>query len=147
MSVRNLLLVVALLVVASAFGWWWRAREGRTVAVTGRDGALGADLLGTAPGARVTFVQMSSTVCAPCRSTATVLGRIADDEPGVVHVELDVAEHLDLARRLDVLRTPTTLVLDPGGRLVATLNGALTRPRALAALAELAPTAAGTSTH
>lgn len=147
MSVRNLLLVVALLAATGAFGWWWRSREGRTVAVTGRDRSLGAELLGTPPGARVTFVQMSSAVCAPCRSTAKVLGRLAADEPGVVHVELDVAEHLDLTRRFDVLRTPTTLVLDPGGRLVATLNGALTRPRALAALAELAPTPVGSSTH
>ena len=35
--------------------------------------------------------------------------------PGVTHVEIDAEHHLDLVRRVGVLRTPTTLVLDARG--------------------------------
>jgi thiol-disulfide isomerase/thioredoxin len=136
-NVRSGLLVVALLVATSAFGLWWRSRQGRTVMIADQGPRLAATEIGAPLGGRVTFVQLSSTMCAPCRSTAAVLGALAGD--GVVHVELDVAEHLDLVRRLDVLRTPTTLVLDPDGTVLARLNGALSSVQARQALDEIAP--------
>jgi len=57
-----------------------------------------------------------------------------------VHVDLDVAQHLDLVRRFDVLRTPTVLLLDPRGTVVGRMSGATDRQHALAALSHL-PTA------
>lgn len=73
-------------------------------------------------GERATLVQFSSAFCAPCRAARTVLGRIADAEGGVAHVEVDAEQHLELVRTLGVASTPTTLVLDPAGveRLRAT---------------------------
>jgi thiol-disulfide isomerase/thioredoxin len=111
--------LVAVLIGASAFGLWRQRTDGRvrtTGASTGP--AVTAADIGRPLGERATLLQFSSAFCAPCRTTRSVLGRVADAVPGVVHVEVDAESHLDLVRRLDVTRTPTTLVLDAAGREV-----------------------------
>lgn len=144
----RVLLVVLVLAVATGLGLWWRARNGRFTAVdatllgpggTGAPDAPGPDRLtpaelGVDLGARATFVQLSSEVCAPCRRTHAVLQQLVADHPDATHVDLDVEEHLDLVRRFQVLRTPTTLVLDARGVVVGRLSGATDRRHALAAL-------------
>lgn len=86
------------------------------------------------PGERATLLQFSSAFCAPCRATRRVLAEVADVVPGVAHVEVDAEEHLDLTRRLGILRTPTTLVLDAAGREVSRASGAPTKQQVLAGL-------------
>ena len=66
-------------------------------------------------GERATLLQFSSAFCAPCRATRRVLGDVASTLPGVAHLEVDAEHHLDVVRRLGILRTPTTLVLSPTG--------------------------------
>ena len=85
-------------------------------------------------GERATLLQFSSAFCAPCRATRRVLADVAGVVPGVRHVEVDAEHHLDLVRRLGVLRTPTTLVLDASGREVSRASGAPSRDQVLAAL-------------
>ena len=53
---------------------------------------------------------------------------------GVTHVEIDAEAHLDLVRRMKVLRTPTVLVLDPHGRVVRRATGAPRKADVVAAL-------------
>jgi len=89
-------------------------------------------------GERATLLQFSSAFCAPCRATRQVLAAVADQVPGVRHVEIDAEHHLELVRRLGVLRTPTTLVLDGSGRELSRAGGAPRREQVLAALAEVA---------
>ncbi len=95
-------------------------------------------------GERATLLQFSSAFCAPCRATRRVLGDVAGIVPGVEHVEIDAEQHLDLVRRLGVLRTPTTLVLDPEGREVSRASGALRKEEVLVALARAVPDEGGT---
>ncbi len=85
-------------------------------------------------GERATLLQFSSAFCAPCRATRRVLADIAEAVPGVVHVEIDAEHHLELVRRLGVLRTPTTLVLDSRGVEVARASGAPRKEQVLSAL-------------
>ena len=87
-------------------------------------------------GERATLLQFSSAFCAPCRATRRVLADIADAVPGVVHVEVDAEHHLELVRRLGVLRTPTTLVLDAHGVEVTRAAGAPRKEQVLVALAK-----------
>jgi hypothetical protein len=54
--------------------------------------------------------------------------------PGVEHLEIDAEHHLDLVRRLGILRTPTTLVLDGAGSEVARAAGAPRKEQVIAAL-------------
>jgi thiol-disulfide isomerase/thioredoxin len=100
-----------------------------------RPGRLGpGDLDGADLGERATLVQFSSAFCAPCRATRRVLGEVAGVVPGVAHVEIDAESHLELVRRLDVRRTPTTLVLDADGRVMTRASGQPRKEQVLAAL-------------
>jgi thioredoxin-related protein len=65
-----------------------------------------------------------------------VLGRVADAVPGVTHVEVDAESNLDLVRRLDIRRTPTTLVLDGHGREIRRATGVPRNDEVLGVLTE-----------
>ncbi|WP_240235225.1 thioredoxin family protein [Nocardioides sp. CFH 31398] len=96
--------------------------------------------LGAEPGERATLLQFSSAFCAPCRATRVTLGEVAGLVPGVAHVEVDAEQHLDLVRRLNVMRTPTTLVLDADGAETTRASGAPTRDQVLGALSQMSDT-------
>lgn len=85
-------------------------------------------------GERATLLQFSSAFCAPCRATRQLLSDVARTTPGVVHLEVDAEHNLSLVRRLGILRTPTTVVLDRGGREVVRATGAPRRDQVHAAL-------------
>ena len=145
--------LIGAVLLALAFGSYRAYADGRfrgTHAVRGVDdesvepapepveplsGALGADIV---LGERATLLQFSSAFCAPCRAARRTLADAAALVPGVVHVEVDAESHLELVRRLGILRTPTTLVLDPRGVEVARAAGAPTRDQVLAQLGALA---------
>ena len=131
----GLVVCVVVLAAASAYGVLQGRRSGR-VRVRGRDDGkrLGAAELGEGLGERATLVQFSSAFCAPCRVTRRVLAEVAGATPGVVHVELDAEHHLEVVRRLGVLRTPTTLILDARGNEAARAAGAPRKEQVLAAL-------------
>ncbi|MFD5741818.1 thioredoxin family protein [Streptomyces massasporeus] len=133
----GLVVCVVVLAAASAYGVLQRRRSGR-VRVRGRDDGkrLGAADLGVELGERATLVQFSSAFCAPCRATRRVLGEVAAVVPGVTHVEIDAEAHLDLVRRLDILKTPTVLVLDADGRVVRRATGQPRKADVIAALGE-----------
>ncbi|MFF8775567.1 TlpA family protein disulfide reductase [Kitasatospora sp. NPDC015120] len=123
------------LVAASAFGLVRAKRDGR-LRVRERDGAvrLSAAELGEALGERATLVQFSTAFCQPCRATRRVLAEVAGMVDGVAHVELDAEERLELVRRLEIVRTPTVLVLDAGGRVVRRAAGQPRKADVIAAL-------------
>jgi thiol-disulfide isomerase/thioredoxin len=113
------------------------ADHGSTAGVsTGSTDRLTSTDLGSELGERATLLQFSSAFCAPCRATRHVLADVADVVPGVRHVEVDAESHLELVRRLSVLRTPTTLVLDAAGVEVTRATGAVRKQQVMAALAE-----------
>jgi thiol-disulfide isomerase/thioredoxin len=125
--------LLGLVLLAALIGLTLRARAGRS-----RDVPAGARLDATelaAPlGERATFVQFSSPVCSSCRSVHRVLAELVAVRPGLVHVEIDATERLDLARRLGVLRTPTVLLLDRDGIVVRRMCGPLSPAQARAAV-------------
>ncbi|MGW0167614.1 TlpA family protein disulfide reductase [Streptomyces sp. NPDC003343] len=133
----GLVVCVAVLVLASAYGVLHRRRSGR-VRVRGRDDGkrLGAAELGDGLGERATLVQFSSAFCAPCRATRRTLTEVAAMVPGVTHVEIDAEQRLELFRALDILKTPTVLVLDAEGRIVRRATGQPRKADVIAALGE-----------
>jgi thiol-disulfide isomerase/thioredoxin len=98
---------------------------------------LGAAELGQELGERATLLQFSSAFCTPCRATRVVLGDVAGQVPGVVHIEVDAESHLELVRQLDVTRTPTVLVLDSTGRIRTRATGAPRKADVIAALGQV----------
>ncbi|MGW0424266.1 TlpA family protein disulfide reductase [Streptomyces sp. NPDC003015] len=133
----GLVVCVVVLAAASTYGVLQRRRSGR-VRVRGRDDGkrIGAAELGEDLGERATLVQFSSAFCAPCRATRRVLGEVADMVPGVAHVEIDAEKNLDLVRELDILKTPTVLVLDADGRVVRRATGQPRKADVIAAIGE-----------
>ncbi len=85
---------------------------------------MGAADIGDDLGSRATLVQFSTAFCRPCGATRATLAHVASDTPGVAHVEIDAEANLELVRRLDVRQTPTTLVLDQVGKVIARASGA-----------------------
>ena len=144
-AVRGALIVILL---AAASGAWWVAsrraarfrppkahlRPGRPQAAVE---ALTSTDLSRELGARGTFVQFSSATCATCPQVRRVLTELVAAQPGVVHVDLQSEDHMDLVRRHSIFRTPTVLLLTPDGGIHSRTSGPLTPARALAALDEL----------
>lgn len=87
-------------------------------------------------GERATLLQFSSAFCAPCRATRRILEEVASITPGVVHIEVDAEQHLDVVRRLGILRTPTTIVLSDVGVEVTRATGAPAKQQVLSALGQ-----------
>lgn len=119
---------VAVLVLASLLGVWLRRsghRLGRGSAAVSDESAVTLDeqQLGAPLGERATLVQFSSAFCQPCRATRRILDQVSGQVEGVAHIEVDAEANLDLVRRLDIMRTPTVLVLDSQGRVVRRASG------------------------
>ena len=64
-----------------------------------------------------------------------LLADVAARNTGVTHVEIDVADRLDLVRLLDVRRTPTLFVLGPQGQVTRRASGLPRRDEVMAAVA------------
>jgi len=89
------------------------------------------------PADQVTLLQFSSAFCAPCRAVRRVSSEVAGMVQGVAHVEVDAESHLDAVRALGIWKTPTLLVVGPGGRVAKRATGVPGKPQLIAAVAEL----------
>jgi thiol-disulfide isomerase/thioredoxin len=132
--VTGLVVLAVALVVTGVLALLHRRNDGR---LKSRRQA-GEDLRPLIPhaGERATLVQFSTAFCAPCRATRRILAEVAAMTEGVVHVEIDAESNLDLVRRLNILKTPTTLILDEHGREVVRAGGQPRRADVLHALAQ-----------
>jgi len=145
-------LVVSLVVLGlgAAFGFGWRSRDGRVrvrtpvgehdsvTSTPGQADCLSEADLGAPLGSRATLLQFSTSFCAPCRATQQILVDVAAMVDGVIHLEIDAGSRLDLVRRLDVRRTPTTFVLGPDGQVTHRASGQPSKADVIAALGSVA---------
>ncbi len=128
---NNIVVLVVVIIVATAVGFFWNRYNGhfRGAATAGNADAAQMRIAVSAEdvpepfGETATLLQFSSSFCAPCRATRRVLGDVASMVPGVRHMEVDAEHNLELVRRLGVMRTPTTFVLDREGRIVTRASG------------------------
>ncbi|MGH1561471.1 thioredoxin family protein [Mumia sp. DW29H23] len=132
----GVLVLLVVLVATGAFALVRRQRDGRVrtsappaatsaeaAATTPERPVLSAEDVGAALGEGATLVQVSSAFCAPCRAARVLLTKVAEERAAVAYVDVDAESHLDLVRRLNVMRTPTILVLDPTGAVVGRASG------------------------
>lgn len=139
----GLYVVAAAVLLALAFGCYRHLTDGRvrTARHAHATPRLTADRLGAGLGARATFVQFSSSICAPCRATHRLLGQLTADDQSLVHVEVDAETRLDLVEEFGVTRTPTVLLLDHTGAVRHRIVGAPRKPEVLVAMQQLPATA------
>ncbi len=95
---------------------------------------LTAETIGAPLGDAVTLVQFSSSFCTPCRATRALLTDIAGRTDGVETVEIDAESHLGLVRELNIMRTPTVLVLDADGAVTTRASGQPRRDQVMTAI-------------
>jgi thiol-disulfide isomerase/thioredoxin len=147
---QGLAALLLVLMAATAFGLWRRRTDGAMRQVDGAGHAVAAQAspppaehphltaedLGAPLGEHATLVQFSSAFCQPCRATRLVLGQVADMVPGVAHIEIDAEHHLELVRRLHVMRTPTVFVLDEQGAIRTRAAGTPRKSDVIASLGE-----------
>ena len=131
-------MVAAILALGSAGALALRRRDGRLTGpghTASRQRPLTGTELGQPLGSRATLLQFSSSFCAPCRAARQLLADVAAGDTGVAHVEINVADRLDLVRLLDVRRTPTVFVLGPQGQITRRASGLPRRDEVVAAVA------------
>jgi thiol-disulfide isomerase/thioredoxin len=131
----GLWVALATLALGSVIGVVRLRRDGRVRDTARADDRLVTADLGADLGERATLVQFSTAFCQPCRATRRVLADVSGLVPGVAHVEIDAESRLDLVRRLDIMRTPTVLILDSAGNIVKKASGQPRKADVLAALA------------
>ena len=131
---KSLLPLVIVLALATAYGIWHKLREGHFKVRKSKAVVLDAQMLGAPLGSRVTLVQFSSAFCTPCRSTRALLSQMTADMHDVAHLHIDAEANLDLVNRLNILSTPTTLILDKSGTEVGRAVGAPKRDEVLEAI-------------
>ena len=126
--------IVGVLIGATAIGMFCKARSvrvkrvdaenrGTALSVTPNDVALPAE---TKFGSDATLLQFSTQFCSKCPGTARLLRNEVSDLVGVEHIEIDLTNELEVAKRFNVLQTPTVLVLNGAGEVTARITGAPT---------------------
>ncbi|HEX4213524.1 MAG TPA: thioredoxin family protein [Candidatus Dormibacteraeota bacterium] len=118
------LAVLAALVAAGviAVRWWAGHREAELGEVPAE--TVWSELDAEADG-RWGVVSFSTAFCGECRVQDRILDQLANAR--VLHV--DAAERPAVARRFGVMTVPSTLVLDPVGRVRAVNHGLADLPR------------------
>jgi thiol-disulfide isomerase/thioredoxin len=135
------LITASVIAVATLAGLVWRARSGRVAESSARTTSELSGLLGFVtdperrqPGLAATLLQFSSEHCATCAPTRRVLSEIATNHSGVTHLDIDLTPHPELARRLNIMQTPTTIIFDGNGKPRGRIGGAPRIPDLLRAL-------------
>jgi len=134
--VKSLLPIAIVLALASAYGIWYQRSRG-AIRDKERAGIITAQMIGAPLGSRASLVQFSSAFCTPCRATRALLENVVQGLNDVVHIDIDAEDHLELVRELNILSTPTTLILDSRGHEVGRAVGAPKREQVLNALAAI----------
>ena len=131
--------LLAVLVLSAAFGIYRKLSDGRLreEIVPPLQGLTEHLHLDHDHPPQVTFLQFSSEFCQPCRVTNKVLEGVTNSFPAICHIELDVAEHMDLVKTYGITRTPTTLIIDKAGTVHFRATGVPKKADLSAAVAEL----------
>lgn len=96
---------------------------------------------GASLGSTATIVQFSSAFCQPCRATRRTIRHVIDDlvttVGGIVIIEIDADDQLELTRAWNIESTPTVVFLDASGHEVRRATGQPRTADVLAALAQV----------
>ena len=128
---QRILALAGLVLLASIVGLWLSSKSGKARQINNGEqiqlSNLGATKNGKPVvklGEKVTLLQFSSDFCSSCKQTSVLLENIEKAHAGLLHIDLDIAERLDLAKTFNILTTPTTLILDSKGSVVSRIVGA-----------------------
>jgi hypothetical protein len=107
---ESFLLPGLLFFLATCFGFYYKKRSGSLKSKCGLDPlSLEFDLVF---GEKATIILFSSAFCSQCRIAKSVITNKVKFFPEVSYVEIDAESNLKLVRELNILSTPTTIILN-----------------------------------
>lgn len=119
-------LLIGVILVSTAFGVYRQRTDG--IIRSSQSGSfVTRDELGHDMGTSATFIQFSSPYCQPCKATARMIEELTNGRSDIAHLDLQVADHLDLVNQFKVMRTPTTVLVDSRGHVEYRAEGLPTR--------------------
>ncbi len=109
-----IVIVIAVLGIGYLIGKLITLRSGmiRAAAEASDIDTRGLGLSATGP----TILHFTAAWCGPCSAVRRVVDQVCADVPAVAHVEIDMDDNPEAARRLSVLSLPTTIIFDGDGR-------------------------------
>jgi thiol-disulfide isomerase/thioredoxin len=135
-------IIAGLIGVSTLLGLIWKSRQGRVVAQSGSTISLDYREAG-----KTTIIQFTTEMCSPCAQLKPRLQQIANFRSDVAYRDLDAVENLELANRLSIRSTPTTLIVSPDGEIRARVNGIATADVFINAIDGNIPTRSFTTTE
>jgi thiol-disulfide isomerase/thioredoxin len=81
-------------------------------------------------GKKATLLQFSTEYCGICPGVSRQLHQLEYRNGGLLHLEVDITERLDLAAHFAITQTPTIFILDKHGALKFRVSGA-PKPRVI----------------
>jgi thiol-disulfide isomerase/thioredoxin len=107
---ESLFLPGILLFLATCFGFYYRKRSGLLKSKYGLNPlSIELDLVF---GEKATIILFSSAFCSQCRIAKSVITNKVKFFPEISYVEIDAESNLKLVRELNILSTPTTIILN-----------------------------------
>ena len=126
----GILAPILLLALALVLGLIFKVRSGRGRSVNKSEtidlGKLKAEKSGKpakAFGKKATLLQFSTQYCAICPGVSRQLGQLETKTNGVLHLEVDITDRLDLAAHFQISQTPTVFILNPSGEIKFRVSG------------------------
>lgn len=75
-------------------------------------------------GKKATLLQFSTEYCGICPGVSRQLHQLEYRNGGLLHLEVDITDRLDLAAHFSITQTPTIFILDKDGNLKFRVSGA-----------------------
>jgi thioredoxin-related protein len=129
-EISGLLLALGLLALTLAAGIFYKVSAGRGRSIQKSEvidlSRIGAHKNGspvTQPGKSATLLLFSTEYCGQCPGVRRSLTQIENGTEGVLQVEVDLTDRLDLAARFQISQTPTIFVLNDKGQVTYRVSG------------------------
>lgn len=127
---HNQILLVTIIAFSTLFGFWYKKSRGE-IKTGRRKMEVSETEIGVKLGTRLTLLQFSSAFCSPCRTTRMLLSDLTKEIPDVKHIDIDAESRLELARKFNILSTPTTIILNANGQEIGRAVGVPKRSQIL----------------
>ena len=130
-------LTIALIIVATLAGFVYRFFHGRGHSVSGAQ-CINLEKLNiskngdpvTAFGREATVVLFSTEYCGQCPAVIRALSKLEHRKGGLLFIEVDITQRIDLAAHFNINQTPTVFVLNPAGEIRFRVSG-VPKPNAI----------------
>ncbi len=74
-------------------------------------------------GKKATLLQFSTEYCGQCPGVRRQLVEFEEKTPGLLYLDIDITDRLNLAAHFSVSQTPTVFILDPKGEIKFRISG------------------------